>query len=182
MGPSEESLTLRGTGLSEETRIPTLELDPDLSISAEELRQGRDIWERMRAGREMPRCGDVDPLQMPARLLPHVLLADVEHGSPRRYRWRLIGTHITHILKRDRTGVYWDEAYPGEHYEELIRGPQWVVENRKPLRITGTGKYFGSDWYHFESLNLPLSHDGELVDRIIMFARYDLFSDGAALP
>ena len=72
--------------------------------------------------RAMPRRRDIDPLDMPARLLPHVEL--VELGERGRLRLALVGTAIVDALGKDATGRYLDQAFDGEtrqFLEDLCR-------------------------------------------------------------
>ncbi|MGH6959636.1 MAG: hypothetical protein ACREE7_04055 [Dongiaceae bacterium] len=41
----------------------------------------------------MPRRADIDPLEIPRRNLPDLMLIDVLH-DPERYRYRLVGTRV----------------------------------------------------------------------------------------
>ncbi|SLN45561.1 PAS domain-containing protein [Oceanibacterium hippocampi] len=81
-------------------------LDPDLQIANPILALGLDAWRSLCGARPMPAPKDIDPLMLPRAILPHVLLLDIEQGPPARFRWRLIGTHITQTLGRDCSGCY----------------------------------------------------------------------------
>jgi len=52
----------------------------------------------------MPSRRDVDPLAIPGYLLAHLELIDVFHHPELRFRWRLIGTHVTTAVGRDQRG------------------------------------------------------------------------------
>jgi hypothetical protein len=56
----------------------------------------------------MPSRADMDPVELPRALLPNLFLVDVEE-SPRRFRYRLVGTELTAIMRRELTGRYIDE-------------------------------------------------------------------------
>ena len=49
----------------------------------------------------------------------------------------------------------------------MIVAYRWLVQNRAPLRITGDLRHANRDWLDMESLDLPLSSDGEAVDVIL---------------
>ena len=89
----------------------SLTVDSGLAVESPMVALALDCWHRLRGSRTMPAPADVDALILPPRLLPHLLLIDLEYSPAFRLRWRLIGTHITRVVDRDMTGRYWDEIY-----------------------------------------------------------------------
>ena len=100
----------------------------------------------------MPSRGDLDPLGLPPRLLPHLELVDVIHEPNLRLRWRLIGTHLTAAVERDATGQFFDECYSDNDLTTISAPFEWIVENMTPLHWTGTSGFAGKDWMNFESV------------------------------
>lgn len=149
-------------------------LDPALRVESPVAALALAEWDRLRGARSMPAPADIDPLDMPRHLLPHLLLLDIEHRPALRFRWRLIGTHITKLVQRDRTGRYWDEIYDDQTREMLATGPLWVIEHRRPVRLLGSAYYAGKHHVRSESVDMPLSTDGETVDRLLTVTVYDL--------
>ena len=88
-------------------------------------------------------------------------------GPGRRYRWRLVGTHITTVLGRDATGQYWDELYNAEELQNLRLRADWVLEHRLPLRATGQVNAMGRVYEAVETLHLPLSANGDEINMIL---------------
>ena len=152
-------------------------LDPSLNLDSQVLLDLLKVWRGACEGREMPSRGDIDPLDIDPSLLPYILLVDVEHQPQRRYRWRLIGTHLVERVKRDSTGRYWDELYIGDAFDVMRSRVDWVLQHRLPIRAIG---HAGSknvnprlkDITNLEGLYLPLSSDGETIDMILMGAVY----------
>ena len=68
-----------------------------------------DYWLSLCRGRPMPSRKDIDPLQIPPAYLPNLMLIDVLH-NPRRYKYRLIGTHVVAASGEDRTGRIFDNV------------------------------------------------------------------------
>ena len=66
----------------------------------------------------MPSRAEIEPTEIPT-LLPYLALIDVEL-NPRRFRWRLVGTHITGAMGYDYTRFYFDEKYSGPALADLI--------------------------------------------------------------
>ena len=149
-------------------------LDPDLKIDSPMVSLALETWRRLRGDRDMPAPSDIDPVELPRQLLPHMLLLDIEHDPALRFRWRLIGTHITGVLNRDRTGRYWDGIYDQRTFSALSVGPLWVLEHRRPVRTIGSAHYVGKDFIRSESIDLPLSADGRTVSRMLVVTQYSV--------
>src|SRR3546814_19752127 len=61
-------------------------------------------WSARRNGQVLPQRSDIDPLDMPRRLLPHLVLAEPAGGSDGAIRFRLVGTELVKRIGRDATG------------------------------------------------------------------------------
>ncbi|MBT4041864.1 MAG: PAS domain-containing protein [Rhodospirillaceae bacterium] len=148
------------------------ELDRDLNCEDPMIVAALDVWDQARGNRDMPSRKDLDPLTMPPSLLQHVLLVDVEHQPQLRFRWRLIGTHITTRLGRDSTGRYWDELYSPAVYEAMSLSVHWVIRERRPLRSLGFAPVEERKHLASESVDLPLSEDGKEITMIMIASVY----------
>jgi hypothetical protein len=125
-------------------------------------------WEAKRGSRSMPRRADLDPAEIPPRLLPGITLVDVV-PDPRRYVYRLVGTMEAEVRGHDPTGKSVAEAYFGENAEDATECYDRVVETRAPVLdpipfLERRRGYRGA-----ESLFLPLSNDGVAVNMIVVF-------------
>jgi len=154
-------------------------LDPDLNCSSPLLTDLLRLWHDARGDRTMPARKDMDPLRLGPALLPHIMLIDVEHEPQPRFRWRLIGTHITTVLDRDMTGRYWDEIYQGKDLATLRLRADWVLQHRAPLRALGHATSHGQDFENLEALHLPLSDDDTTINMIFAASVYTLPSRAA---
>lgn len=149
------------------------ELDPFVRLHSPLLQSGLAIWHGLAGGRAMPARRDLDPTMLPPCLLPHVLLIDVEYQPCPRFRWRLIGTHITNTIGRDSTGRYWDELYDQATRQSLSTGPLWVLKHRRPVRTLGKAPVTGRSHLRSENIDLPLSSNGRDIDMLLVFSSYD---------
>lgn len=140
-------------------------LDWGLRCRDERLLNLRDYWDGKRSGRPMPSRQDIKPTEI-VRLLPNVLLVDIEK-EPFRLRYRLIGTKINETMGRDSTGKYYDEIYDGALLENIYLSFRSLIDRRQPLRTYGEVFYEDKSIYSYETINLPLSDDGESVDRVL---------------
>jgi len=128
-----------------------------------------DYWLRKGAGKAVPARADIDPLDIP-QLLANVFLMDVTPGTPRRFRFRLVGTRITE-LEGEMTNRFLDELVPGvsgtamgRHYEDAVEGRISVRQETLHWRERG--------YITYDVLLLPLSSDGRTVDMLLGLARY----------
>jgi hypothetical protein len=144
---------------------------PAIAPRHEELRQLYAYWLAKRGGRRAPSRGDIDPVEL-ARLLPHVVLLDVER-NPHRFRFRLVGTAVAKGFNIDPTGTYFDEIEHAPEQRTLNQRLIAVAEWGPPLCVTLD--YTGTDGRHvsYERMVLPLSSDGETVDMLFGGAVFD---------
>jgi hypothetical protein len=116
----------------------------------------------------MPRRADLDPADIPPRLLPGITLVDVV-PDPRRYVYRLVGTMEAEVRGYDPTGRSVGEAYFGENAADATACYDLVVSTCAPVLdplpfLERRRGYRGA-----ESLFLPLSNDGVAVNMIVVF-------------
>ncbi len=149
-----------------------LQYDPDLNFEHPLLKEAHALWQKLRGDRELPSRRDLDPVQIPPAMLPHMQLLDIEPGPPVRYRWRLIGTHITAALGRDSTGKYWDELYVDATLQSFATGAEWIQSNRKPIRCFGKSDFAQKHFQSFEAIEMPLSEDQQDIRTIWIVAIY----------
>lgn len=139
-------------------------LDPGMACRDQLLQELHGYWESKKRGRKFPSRRDIDP----AEIVPHlanVILIDVFH-DPLRLRYRLLGTRITDVMRRNSTGKFYDEIYEPELLEAIYRSFRWMFQNGQPLRTHGESFYPDRKFYTYEALNLPLSTDGETIDMV----------------
>ena len=144
---------------------PHFTLDPSLDVQHPLLAHLLDYWRRKCGDRAMPSRADIDPLDLREHM-GWMILTDVV-TPPLRLRFRLIGAEVTRLVGRDSTGKYWDEIYAPEIYDATTAAMRWVVEHGRPLRVLGTLKHAHRAWIDMESLDLPLSSDGETVTMVL---------------
>ncbi|MEC9346739.1 MAG: PAS domain-containing protein [Pseudomonadota bacterium] len=151
----------------------SFELDPALDFQAPLLRAGHDYWNRIRDGRDVPLRRSVDPLTMPPGLLSHVLLIDVVQAPKLRFRWRLIGTHVTEALGRDMTGAWWDDIYRPDVIAALSTGPLEALRTGRPVRTLGRAPLDSHSFMSSENMDAPLSSDGSAIDMIMVVTLFE---------
>jgi hypothetical protein len=137
-------------------------------ITDDRIQQAYDYWRRIAAGRAMPARKDLDPVDIP-RLLPYVMLVEVE--GPGRFRYRLIGTAIAQEQGVNATGRYVGEAIKNPEYR--VHGLslyEQCVRERRPIYSESLflSSEDGAIERHTKAVFLPLSDDGAAVDRVFV--------------
>jgi hypothetical protein len=126
-----------------------------------------DYWLRAADGRRMPARSNLDPLKVP-RLLPHMGLIDLRTG-PAEAAFRLAGTRLHEIYGQEITGLRADDVFSGDAAPYWRRVHDRVAERGVPLHGVVKGPASGRDHIVLFWLRLPLSEDGEQVDRILCY-------------
>lgn len=127
-----------------------------------------DYWRSKCGNRKMPRRADIDPTEIPPRLLPCISLVDVV-ADARRYVYRLVGTADVQVRGHDPTGKSVIEGFYGPDVEDALGCYDKVVATRAPLLdpvpfMATNGRYSTE-----ETIFLPLSDDGINVNMILVF-------------
>ena len=125
-------------------------------------------WLSKRAGRRMPSRADIDPADIPPRLLPGITLVDVV-ADRRRYVYRLVGTMEVEVRGYDPTGKSVGEGYFGENAADALICYDRVVETRTPALDPLPFLERRRGYQGAESLFLPLSNDDVAVNMILVF-------------
>ena len=122
----------------------------------------------------LPGRRDVDPVQMPRKLLPNVFLTDVLQEDRRpRFRYRLLGQEI----------VDYENTRPGQYLHELVLCPHdhavfeahYLDCLKLHLRLRSSTLRWRSDIKSviaYDVLLLPLACDGNDVNAMIGLAIY----------
>ncbi|MCR9072772.1 MAG: PAS domain-containing protein [Alphaproteobacteria bacterium] len=122
----------------------------------------------------LPSRQDLDPLDMPRKLLPWVNLIEVHrNGVDLRYRHRLVGTGIVDMRNRDGTGFWFDQLYETERTAQIRRVLDLVVHDAHPYILDDDLGSTGRPYRTLHSLVLPLATDGVTVDMLMAVSHYD---------
>ncbi len=115
----------------------------------------------------MPSRRDLDPVDIP-RLLPYVVLIDVQRSPALDFKFRLIGSEVQAIMHRSYHQVWFSEIAhlgPGNKIWDEYAA---VVTVREPL--TSSVSYVGKDTYvrQIRHCLMPLSDDGSSVNMLFV--------------
>jgi hypothetical protein len=140
-------------------------------ITHPKLRRLYEYWEGKRGDRKMPSRADLDPLDI-TFIIGNVILVDVIDGDPLRFRIRLHGTNLSERVRFDLTGKMLDEM-PAAEFRDLVRQSFTRVATAKEPLHAKRDRILDNRRRDFETVILPLSSDGEQVDRILCGLFYD---------
>ena len=134
-----------------------------LPISHPRLQRLNGYWSTKKGQRKMPSRADIDVLDL-RYVLGNIMLVDVIEGSPPRFRIRLHGSNLSERAGYELTGKMLDEL-PESEFRKQVR-ERWieVATTGEPRHCDRNLHVFDSRSYHYESIVLPLSADGETVN------------------
>lgn len=151
------------------------------AIESDVVRAGYDYWLGKRDALQVaipaplqgavPARGDLDPLTEVPRLVPYMMLMDVQ-AEPRDFRYRLIGTALRRHMAQDWTGK-WLSAIPFQSAGSMVWSNNLkVVESGEPL--LAKPPYVGphKDFLYIESIILPLAADHARIDMLMFFVDF----------
>jgi hypothetical protein len=119
-------------------------------------------WLGKSCGRVMPARRDIDPLDIP-KVLPHIALV---HKLDGQFRFRLVGTDITKMIRRDLTGALCD-SHAGNAGAPLEGLAERVFATARPVFVIGFFKTGLRAIQNVSALFLPLSDDGTHVNMMV---------------
>ena len=135
------------------------------------LQQLYQYWVEKRGERLMPARADLDPIDI-RFAIGDVILADVLDETPPRFRIRLHGTNLSERTNFDLTGKMLDEMPAPEFRDLSHRSFTKVALTREPLHALADRPLDGRT-QRYEAIILPLSADGERVDRLLIGMIYE---------
>lgn len=136
-----------------------------------------EYWNHLteRLGR-LPKRAEVDPLELPARLLPNIFLVDVVRAagaSEPRFRFRLLGAAITE-RERVKPGQYLDELQNLQASDDMTRHYLQCLDCKVGIRHTNLAwDHPTKEFISYHVMLLPLSSDGADVDALLGLAIYE---------
>jgi hypothetical protein len=155
--------------------MPTVIPDPILQAIYE-------YWTAKRVAESIPGRAQIDPIELPLRTWPFVMLVDVmEEQGKIRYRYRRVGGDFDKTFGWDPTGKYFDDVLPNrnaylDYLEKLYRQ---VVFGK--LALYSETIFKSADVavpLHIKRLTLPLAADGKRVNMILAGHKFERSTPG----
>lgn len=161
-------MNLSGGGAEPMVSVESINREPDwLPGAGLRLREIYHYWlARCRDGRP-PRRADIDPVDIP-RLLSRLIIVDLVPDE-RRFVYRLVGTKEVEVRGFDPTGKSVGEGFIGPSREDALSWYERTVRTMTPQFDARPYLSTNGKWINDATLFLPLSDDGESVNRVLVF-------------
>jgi hypothetical protein len=128
------------------------------------LRRFFQYYQEKRGDRTFPARADLDPVDFPYAL-GDVTLVNVHH-DPLNFSFRLDGSRHVERFGFDLTGRSLDDFPYPEMRQAIFASYKDVVDHRDTRRYFRDLESAGR-WFRYETLLLPLSNDGTVIDMIV---------------
>lgn len=148
-----------------------------LTMLSPSLRGVLDYWASRRGDESLPDRKAIDPVDLREYLSDICLIDVVDEGGIRRFKYRLVGTHVVDLMGQDFTGQFFDTFLPRNRLIAVTALYDACVTLRKPGLSIDSMPVSGREFLIYKRLLLPLASDGENVD--ILLAAFD-FVDRSA--
>ena len=122
-------------------------------------------WDEKRGSRPFPARADIDPLDL-GYALGQIILVDVFH-EPLRFRIRLYGSNLAERMNFDMTGKDLEDHPCPDFKARVARDWRHTVESRQVSHKL-IDEWMDDRRVRYESLRLPLSADGQLIDMLLV--------------
>ena len=143
--------------------------DPDwLPRASDRIKMMYRYWCSKCRGNALPRRADIDPTELPPGFLPHITIVEVVPDK-RRYVYRLVGTKEVELRGQDPTGKSVIEAFFGPSVEDALKCYDTAVITRLPYYDNQPFNSADGHYTDDEDLFLPLSDDGQTINRVLVF-------------
>ncbi|MCM0019391.1 MAG: PAS domain-containing protein [Tagaea sp.] len=126
-------------------------------------------WRGKRRDGLLPARKDIDPVDIRRDVLPDMYLMDVVPAKPRRrFRYRLVGTHMVDLSGTDPTGRFVDEFIDPARVAEMHDWEDRVVDEPEAWVYSAPLAFKHRDFKWAWRLSLPLAADGKTVDMLLL--------------
>lgn len=122
-------------------------------------------WRSICGSKRYPSRADFDPIDIPY-LMPFVSLADVHENLP-RFVYRLAGTKLVELLKKEITGHPVGYGVKAEELDSVLRRYAIVADTGAIVFQRDKTQEQSNDYTGVERLMLPFATDGAHVDMIM---------------
>lgn len=129
------------------------------------------LWESWRGDTVLPNRKCIDPVEIPATLMPCVALIDVIDAHSFNFRIRLAGDAIRRVHDFPLRGRTFKELERPDRLSITFADYLRCVVDAKPIKGRGTLVYRNRDLVQFDRLLLPFVNDGMQV--VVILASFD---------
>ncbi len=132
-----------------------------------------EYWIKACGGQFAPSWKAFELVRLPPNVVPMIAVVDVQL-DPLDFIYRYWGTGHVHMKNEECTGKKVSELLPAERSEINYLENQLVFEKAQPKAFTHNRRTMDSSvpLAHL-TLRLPLSDDGEVVDKIVSYSSFE---------
>jgi hypothetical protein len=131
--------------------------DPSLAFTDSYHAPLLNLWRLKSQQRAMPRRSDFSARDL-KNVLRNIVIFERVSRDPSHYRWRLIGTNLTHMAG-DNTGKMIEETLPSDQITRWVECFDLIVDGGQPLRFLGRVHLKGREYLDADNLFVPLAND-----------------------
>lgn len=125
-------------------------------------------WRSKCEGALLPSREDIDPTDL-TDLVPWLGFTDVAYeGNTIRLRYRMTGTAIVGLARREMTGRWFHDLYTDEQMVYFVGLARSIIESREPISIETKMLSPGREFIEVSALACPLASNGHDVDAIVL--------------
>jgi hypothetical protein len=144
--------------------------DPALAFSDSYYDLLLGLWRAKNEVRAIPRRSDFTPRDL-KDVLRNIVIFERFAGQPSRYRWRLIGTSLTHMAG-DNTGKSLEDTLPSDQIARWVECFDLILSGSQPLRFLGRVHLKGREYLDAENLFVPLANNDDEPTFAMGLCRY----------
>ncbi|HBC06128.1 MAG TPA: hypothetical protein DC046_00920 [Rhodospirillaceae bacterium] len=130
-------------------------------------------WDGRRGACFAPAWGDFRLIDLAGHVIPYMRVADVIDGG-RDFKYRFWGTGLGAVHALDRTGAHLSEVNSPRTKTALAEFRRIVSEKVCLAFVYNAQGGIDRRSLHAPSIRLPLSSDGETVDKIVCYTDFDI--------
>jgi hypothetical protein len=123
-----------------------------------------DYWNSLRGARSAPDRRDIDPARIKSALASTFIL---ERDESDEFSFRLAGSHICSAYARELKGRSFSRLWHARDRDALETLLRAVTEDHAVALVTFEGKTPIQSKASFETIMLPVRHNGTTTDRIL---------------
>lgn len=132
-----------------------------------------NYWRSLRGDRRMPSRKDFDPTDVPARILPNLIMVEVHEETT--FLYRLYGTAHVEAAGWDFTGSYLHELPERGGYRDYLQGIyEELVQVKTPLFTESTYLWNQGVKRATQRLMVPFSNDDRTVHHVLSAQVFDI--------
>lgn len=116
----------------------------------------------------LPSASMIDPLKLPRKLLPSLVVTSVEPGS-KRIKFRLVGTAHVNATGVDLTGKFCEDVEGAEGTTQRIYA---AIKSKAPYFYGGPLTWMSREFKSYMTLVMPFGNDAGEVTRFVAYNEF----------